>query len=96
MVEHTIEVMRELLRENVLEIEFEKADGSRRKMIATTNPMYIPDYDPTAKPNNPWSDEVLRAIDVELGEWRSFRFDSLRTFAITDKPVLRESPEVLA
>lgn len=92
----TIEQMRELLRTNVVEVHFTKADGSTRVMLASTNPMYIPDYDPEAEPNNPWSDEVLRVMDTELGEWRSFRLDSVQNFFVTNMPVLQEYVEVVA
>lgn len=96
MNEITIDVLRGLLRENVVEVRFTKADGSIRTMLATTNPMYIPNYDPEAKVNNPYSDEVLKVIDTEISAWRSFRFDSVKDFFVTNMPVLKEYDEVAA
>ena len=69
----------ELLHTGVIEINFEKVDGTMRSMLATLMPSEIPTYtkltDRVKKPN----DAVLSVVDVVLGEWRSFRLDSLRT-----------------
>lgn len=74
--------LRELLRENVLEIAFRKADDTLRIMQASTNPIYIPNYDPEAPASTNTNEDVVRVIDTELGAWRSIRFDSIETVVI--------------
>lgn len=96
MKDYTIEQIRNLLSENVLEVTFTKADGSERVMMASTNSMYIP-YDEGSKSSgrkpNP---NIVTAVDVEKGAWRSFRFDSVKGFVVTDRPVLKKFNEVNA
>ena len=94
MKDLSIEGLRNMLRGAVVEVTFRKADGTLRTMLASTNPMYIPDYDPEAEPSGAWSNETLRVIDTELGEWRSFRYDSVLNVFETNMPVLELTNEV--
>lgn len=72
-----------LLRdENVPEvcITFTKKDGSERILKCTLLESRIPeDKRPKDKTNGVSSDEALRVFDVEKQDWRSFRWDSVKT-----------------
>jgi len=92
---YTIEQLRNLLRQNVLEITFVKKDGTKRVMLASTNGLYLPERDQdeestrTRTPNP----EILTAFDLDKNAWRSMRFDSIETFIVTDRPVLKSYEE---
>lgn len=65
-----------MLEKGVVELVFEKKDGTIRKMLATTNLGMIP------KENHPIgfgrkSETAKPVFDLEAGGWRSFRWDSL-------------------
>lgn len=82
---YTIEQVRDMLSQSVLEVEFTKVNGESRTMLASTNPLYIPEADQpdpegtTIRPPNP---TVLSVIDTAIGEWRSIRFDSLNSMRV--------------
>ncbi len=92
---YSIEQLRDLLTENVLEVVFEKKNGEQRRMLASTNALYIPEQ-PKNMIRNPYIDrpsdaEVLTVVDTEIEDgvrWRAIRFDSIKTFFVTDLPVL--------
>lgn len=68
-----------ILREFVVEVKFTKKDGTERVMQCTLQESSIPE---TAKPkgsNRAVSDESLRVFDTEKNEWRSFRWDSIKS-----------------
>lgn len=94
MEDYTIEQIRQLLRYNVVEVVFTKADGSERIMLASTNSMYIPKTDSKAKESlaKDWSKEEISpnvtVRDIEIGAWRSFKFENLIKFTVLDLPVL--------
>ena len=72
-----------LLSEKVQKVVFEKADGTIREMVCTTNPDIVPWPDnPTEAegriPEKRNKDENLFSVwDVEKEGWRSFRFERL-------------------
>lgn len=85
------EWLRGLLAKHVVEVSFTKKDGTERIMLASTNPLYLPEPDVTAKKsdrNRDFLDEVIVCRDIEKGAWRSFRVDSVTTIALTGLPVL--------
>lgn len=70
--------VRDILKENIVEVTFTKADGSERTMICTLMDSFLPskaetivvqDYDE----GNP----VITCWDLEYDAWRSFRLDRL-------------------
>jgi len=70
--------LNDVLRSDVLTVNFEKKDGTLREMRCTLMESKIPNE---KKPNGVGkskSDDVLPVFDVEKQEWRSFRFDSVR------------------
>ena len=65
------------LREGIVEIVFTKKDGSEKTLFVTTNFADIPfDKQPQGTTKH-LSDEVCRCFDVQIKEWRSFRWDSV-------------------
>jgi len=76
-----------LLKRNLLEmdrpvlINFMKADGSVRAMLATLNGKLIPEVlYPTGDSKRAENPEVQKVFDVEANGWRSFRWDNLLAF----------------
>ncbi len=70
-----------LLQEEVVALEFEKADGSIRKMYATLKEDVLPEQEEgnTDKPKRKPNPDVKAVWDIEAGGWRSFRWDRLST-----------------
>lgn len=69
----------DLLSKNVANVIFEKKDGTIRDMRCTLIANEIPEdkqpkYDSDRKVNL----DVLAVFDIVLGEWRSFRVDSVK------------------
>ena len=61
-----------------LTITFRKSDGTDREMKGTLVPSAIPqDKVPTGNDHVDNAD-VQRVFDVDLGEWRSFRWDRVK------------------
>jgi hypothetical protein len=76
----------ELLKENIMTVEFTKKDGTDRVMLCTLNENVIP---LEKQPKNPQQDkttdapaEAQRVFDVEKNEWRSFRWDGLKQYQV--------------
>lgn len=82
-----------LLRDNLekefkigaaVEIVFQKADGSRRIMKCVKQPEDVGieyeygDTTATRKPN----DAVCTVWDIDINEWRTFRWDRLESFTV--------------
>ena len=63
-------------------IKFNKKDGTERKMICTINQKYINEEAQPKGTGRAKSDEALAVFDVELQEWRSFRFDSIKSVGL--------------
>jgi len=76
--------IKEILLNEVVSLSFEKKDGSIREMTATLIADQLPVVDAAAskeKPlNNKKSDSSIAVWDVDKKAWRSFRWDSLKTF----------------
>jgi hypothetical protein len=70
--------LKSILREQNMTIEFEKKDGSLRKMICTLSENKIPVEKAPKNTGKAKTDEVLAVFDVENDGWRSFRWDSIR------------------
>lgn len=70
--------LRELLRTDIVTVAFTKKDGSKREMVCTTMPEYIPPVSGNSVP----SDSLVTIWDLEIQEWRSFKFDSLQSVDI--------------
>lgn len=76
----------ELLRTNPqgVSISFIKKDGSSREMLCTLSESAIP-TDKRPKTQTEASDTIGSAVavfDIQKGEWRSFRWDSVTSVGI--------------
>lgn len=77
------EWLKTLLREQIVEITFVKADGTSRKMKATLLETKIPSEKLPKGNTKSQNDEVLPVFDVENDGWRSFRWDSVKKIEFT-------------
>lgn len=72
--------------DNAVTVKFTKKDGSERTMLCTLNEQKIP-FDKLPKLKEPTEEapavasvvDAVRVFDVEKQEWRSFRFDSIKS-----------------
>jgi len=62
------------LRKKAMRIKFTKVNGEERVMDCTLQEHMIPPTDPNKRKEN---EEVLPVWDINKGEWRSFRMDSI-------------------
>ena len=81
--------LKELLIERPVTVEFQKKDGSMRKMYCTLNSSHIPAEHVPKGVRKPQTEEAntLSVFDIEVGGWRSFRYDSVEsvTFVVGNK-----------
>lgn len=79
----------EAIREDVLQklrtgettVRFTKVDGSERTMRCTLAESNIPsDKRPKEGASASTTGSALRVFDLDIGEWRSFRLESLITY----------------
>lgn len=62
----------------VMEVVFNKVDGTNRVMLCTQALELIPeDKHPTGESKTVYDDNQIRVFDLEVNEWRSFRKDSI-------------------
>ena len=89
-----IGMIRNLFHVTTMKITFIKANGDLREMNATLNFQTIPKEfwpaDNIIESKTTYSRDVLRVFDVDINEWRSFRWDSLKTI----KPVSPDGSSV--
>ena len=62
------------LQKNAMRITFTKVNGDERVMDCTLQEHMIPE---TSGSNHKENKEVLPVLDINKGEWRSFRVDSV-------------------
>ena len=72
--------LKELLKSNVVEVVFWKANGEKRTMNCTLQSTFLPEEVETEKTRKQ-NDEVLSVWDTEVNGWRSFRFDSVISYS---------------
>ena len=66
------------IHNNVVQVSFEKADGSIRKMNCTTNGALVPISESETSPL-PADAKYHRVFDTDIQEWRSFTWERLLT-----------------
>jgi hypothetical protein len=71
--------MREALQKAPCTVVFTKLNGEERRMVCTTNTMFIPE-EKQPKTNKPPKDDVLCAYDIAKKDWRSFRVENVKEF----------------
>lgn len=72
------------LRKRDCRVIFKKANGEERDMICTLREDAIPASTTDNNTNKElagYSDTAIRVIDVNKGEWRAFRVDSVVSFS---------------
>lgn len=75
--------LREVLQNDVVEVNFTKNDGSERKMLCTLSPNQIPEEKLPKNSGKAKNDDVISVFDIEKSDWRSFRLDSVRSIVIS-------------
>lgn len=70
----------DMLREGTVEIEFVKRDGTLRTMVATLNMDLVPSDKIPLGTGRPKPPTVQTVFDLEIDEWRSFRWETLQSW----------------
>lgn len=66
-----------------LRITFTKADGTDRSLLCTLRESAIPQDKLPKGTGREASDDTQRVFDLEKSEWRSFRWDSIKSVEFT-------------
>jgi len=72
--------VRELLHNEEIRdlcVTFTKKDGTQREMFCTLSESRIPTDKKPKNTDSVFTDEALRVFDEKIGEWRSFRWESV-------------------
>ena len=69
------------LQQNAMRITFTKVNGDERIMDCTLQEHMIPE---TNESNRKQNEEVLPVFDINKGEWRSFRLDSVTNIELLE------------
>ena len=65
-------------------VDFQKKDGTMRTMKCTLQESAIPTYEKkTERVRTNSSDESISVVDLDKNEWRSFRYDSIKSVSFT-------------
>jgi hypothetical protein len=76
------------LRENVIEVTFNKVNGDQRLMRCTLKPNLLPESyqkdEIEEKKFHRENENVISAWDVQKSGWRSFRIDSVTYVQVID------------
>ena len=70
-----------ILREREITVIFTKKDGTERKMLCTLSENKIPKEKSPIGSGKAQNGDALAVFDLEKEEWRSFRYDSLKSFS---------------
>jgi hypothetical protein len=78
--------LKNTLKDCIVKVTFEKADGTMREMRCTLNNIYLPAQKVLAEGETlivrKENLDVLSVWDVDVGGWRSFRMDSIKNMVI--------------
>lgn len=81
------EQVQHVLRSGIAEVFFTKVDGTERRMLCTTNISFIPESAKSNGTSKRKSPETSIAVwDLQKEAWRSFRYDSVISFATKENP----------
>lgn len=75
------EWLKNILREREVTVIFTKKDGTERKMLCTLSENKIPEEKVPTGSGKTKNSDALAVFDLEKEEWRSFRYDSLKSFS---------------
>lgn len=80
-LEQTKEDVLQKLRTGEATVRFTKVDGTERTMRCTLSEGSIPaDKQPKNKEAGSTAGSALRVFDLDIGEWRSFRLESVISY----------------
>ena len=77
-------MIRDLLKDNIVEVTFRKTNGEKRILTGTLLPHLLPTKTTTSTKS--LNEEVVRVYDLENEGWRSFREDSVINFRVLEQP----------
>jgi hypothetical protein len=71
--------VRDILKENIVEVVFEKKDGTLRRMFCTLIPEFLPSKGEQilTQASEP-SDNIITCWDLECDDWRSFKLNTVK------------------
>ena len=73
-----------LLKNEIVTLTFTKKDGTERVMKATLKEEFLPaDTEGWISKNRKHNEDALAVWDTESQGWRAFRWDSLKSVAVT-------------
>ena len=75
--------LKSMVRMGGVQLTFTKADGSERVMNASLEEDKIPVYENKTGRTKAPNDEALSVVDIDIGEWRAVRYDSIKLVTIT-------------
>lgn len=75
----TAQEVRDLLKENIVEVVFEKRDGTERQMFCTLIPEFLPSKGEEILTQGQPDDNCITCWDLEYDSWRSFRLDTVKS-----------------
>lgn len=70
--------LRNRLRDGPVEVTFVKKNGEERVLNCTLKSDVVPLYEKKTDKEKAKNDDVLSVWDLDINEWRSFRFDSIK------------------
>ena len=72
-----------LLKTNTVDLTFKKKDDTIRKMKCTLAEGKLPTIEKKTDRVRKENDSVISVFDIEVGEWRSCRYDSIKQINFT-------------
>jgi hypothetical protein len=75
----TSQEVREILKTNIVEVVFEKRDGTERRMFCTLIPEFLPSKGELIMTQSKPDDDCVTCWDLEHDSWRSFRMDAVKS-----------------
>jgi len=70
------------LKEGLCRVDFTKVNGEKREMVCTLNFDKIPNeaYPKDNDSVDRWPENLIKAYDIKVNGWRSFKVDSVLEF----------------
>lgn len=76
------EALMDLLRNDHVEIEFDKMDGTVRTILASLKNEDIPQYEKKTDRVKAKREDQITVVDVEQKMWRNIKIDNIRKFTV--------------
>jgi hypothetical protein len=77
-----------VLKKGEVSVKFTKKDGTERTMRCTTNTDRIPVELHPKNDQKKVNESVQTAFDLDINEWRSFRWDSVIWYSTEDRTII--------